>query len=86
MERRKKLEDENPALFFPEITKMLGTEWSSMLASKKQKYLDEAEADKKRYIEELKAYQESEAYQNFIKKKRLNGLRSEYLQIFKVPQ
>ncbi|XP_064631140.1 high mobility group protein 20A-like [Lineus longissimus] len=73
IERRKILEDENPQLFFPEITKMLGSEWSALPAKKKQKYLDEAEADKKRYIEELKAYQQSDAYQNFVKKKKLNG-------------
>jgi hypothetical protein len=33
-----------------------------------KKFLDEAENDKKRYIEELKAYQQSEKYQAFVKR------------------
>ena len=46
-----------------------------------QKYLDEAEEDKKRYVEELKAYQQSEQYQAFIKRqtaKRSKQLTSRF--------
>lgn len=42
-----------------------------------QKYLDEAEEDKKRYIEELKIYQQSEQYQAFMKRqnaKKMKGI------------
>lgn len=41
-----------------------------------QKYLDEAEEDKKRYIEELKIYQQSEQYQAFIKRQSAKKLKS----------
>ena len=36
-----------------------------------QKYIDLAEQDKKRYIDELTEYQQSEQYLNFINRKRL---------------
>ena len=35
-----------------------------------QKYMELADRDKQRYIDELKLYQQSEAYQNFLKRKR----------------
>ena len=41
-----------------------------------QKYLDEAEEDKKRYIEELKIYQQSEQYQAFIKRQSAKKIKS----------
>lgn len=40
-----------------------------------QKYIDEAEKDKCRYIEELKAYQNSEAYQAFLKRRAINKVK-----------
>ena len=33
-----------------------------------QRYLDEAEKDKERYMMELEAYQKTDAYKNFLKK------------------
>ena len=38
-----------------------------------QKYLEEAENDKQRYIDELKQFQKSDMYQTLVKKKRLKG-------------
>ena len=38
-----------------------------------QKYLDEAENDKQRYIDELKQFQKSDVYQTLVKKKQLKG-------------
>ncbi len=38
-----------------------------------QKYLDAAEEDKKRYIDELTVYQQSEQYQDFLNRKRLRS-------------
>ncbi|XP_068746352.1 high mobility group protein 20A-like [Montipora capricornis] len=66
--RRAEVKQQHPHLTFPEITKLLGLEWSNLLQEEKQKYLDEAEEDKKRYIEELKIYQQSEQYQAFVKR------------------
>lgn len=69
--RRQQIKQSHPQLPFTEVTKILGQEWSCMPADKKQKYLEEAELDKQRYIEELKEFQQSDAYQTLMKKKRL---------------
>jgi len=70
IKRRKELKLEYPDLSFPDATRMLGAEWSAMSLQDKDRYALQAEADKKRYVEELKAYQHSEAYQNFMKRKK----------------
>jgi len=41
-----------------------------------KKYLDEAEEDKKRYIEELKIYQQSEQYQAFMKRQNAKKIKT----------
>ncbi|KAK3706772.1 hypothetical protein QZH41_015341 [Actinostola sp. cb2023] len=74
--RRDELKQLHPHLSFPEITKMLGLEWNTVLRpEEKQKFLDEAENDKKRYIEELKAYQQSEKYQAFVKRQEAKRVK-----------
>ncbi|XP_078394429.1 uncharacterized protein LOC144678518 isoform X1 [Cetorhinus maximus] len=75
-EQRAKLKIEHPDLPFTEITKLLGTQWSQLPQEGKQKYIDEAEKDKRRYIEELKAYQNSEAYQAFLKRRAMNKVKN----------
>ncbi|KAL3885390.1 hypothetical protein ACJMK2_025456 [Sinanodonta woodiana] len=64
-ERREKLRQENPSLSFVEITRILGAEWSKLPQHEKQKYLDDAEKDKERYLKELEAYQRTDAYKSF---------------------
>ncbi|XP_033757142.1 thymocyte selection-associated high mobility group box protein TOX-like [Pecten maximus] len=72
IERRQEIKGSNPEIPFSEVTKILGQEWSAMSAEKKQKYLNEADNDKKRYKEELKTYQ------NTVKKKKMKtGIRGE---------
>ncbi|NXA56671.1 HM20B regulator, partial [Nothocercus julius] len=61
-ERREQIRMQHPDLPFPEITKMLGAEWSKLQLSEKQRYLDEAEREKQQYMKELREYQQSEAY------------------------
>ncbi|CAN2389009.1 SWI SNF-related matrix-associated actin-dependent regulator of chromatin subfamily E member, partial [Pristimantis euphronides] len=61
-ERREQIRTQHPDLPFPEITKMLGAEWSTLPTEEKQRYLDDAEREKQQYIKELKKYQQSEAY------------------------
>ncbi|KAI0237495.1 hypothetical protein LSAT2_011974 [Lamellibrachia satsuma] len=70
IERRRQIKEMTPELPFVEVTKLLGGEWSSMCPVEKQKYVELAESDKQRYIDELKLYQQSDAYQNFLKRKR----------------
>lgn len=61
-ERREQIRMQHPDLPFPEITKMLGAEWSKLVPGDKQRYLDEAEKEKQQYMKELREYQQSEAY------------------------
>jgi len=67
-DRREQLRAERPDVPFPEITRMLGNEWSKLGADEKQRYLDEAERDKERYMRELEKYQKTEAYKHFTRK------------------
>ena len=50
---------------------MLGNEWTRLDKSEKKYYLDMAETDKKRYREELRVYRKSEAYQTYLRWKRM---------------
>ncbi|KAJ8382135.1 hypothetical protein SKAU_G00029130 [Synaphobranchus kaupii] len=74
-ERKVQLKSENPDLPFTEITKMLGIQWSQLSLEEKQKYNNEAEKDKQRYIRELIAYQNTEAYRDFLRRKALNKVK-----------
>lgn len=67
-DRREQLRAERPDVPFPEITRMLGNEWSKLPPDEKQRYLDEAEKDKERYMQELEKYQKTEAYKHFTRK------------------
>uniref|UniRef100_A0A1A7Y2F4 High-mobility group 20B n=1 Tax=Iconisemion striatum TaxID=60296 RepID=A0A1A7Y2F4_9TELE len=62
-ERREIMRARYPDLPFPEITKRLGAEWTRLAQNDKQRYLDEAEKDKMQYAQELKEYQQTEAFQ-----------------------
>ncbi|XP_047231051.1 SWI/SNF-related matrix-associated actin-dependent regulator of chromatin subfamily E member 1-related isoform X2 [Girardinichthys multiradiatus] len=61
-ERREVMRAQYPDLPFPEITKRLGAEWTRLAPNDKQRYLDEAEREKMQYAQELKEYQQTEAY------------------------
>ncbi|XP_058850888.1 high mobility group protein 20A-like isoform X3 [Acipenser ruthenus] len=67
-ERREQLRAEWPDAPFPEITRMLGNEWTKLPPEEKQHYLEEAERDKERYMRELQQYQKTEAYKHFNRK------------------
>ncbi|XP_061629463.1 high mobility group protein 20A isoform X3 [Phyllopteryx taeniolatus] len=67
-DRREQLRAERPDVPFPEITRMLGNEWSKLPPEEKQQYLDEADRDKERYMRELEKYQKTEAYKHFTRK------------------
>ncbi|KAK3586892.1 hypothetical protein CHS0354_017689 [Potamilus streckersoni] len=70
IEKRQEVKAQNPNLSFSDITKCLGQNWSNLSPEEKQVYLDKAEEDKKRYIEDMKKFQQSETYQSFLKKKK----------------
>lgn len=64
-ERRDKLRHDHPGLTFVEITRLLGSEWTKLPQHEKQKYLDEAELDKERYMREMDAYQKTDSFRMF---------------------
>ncbi|XP_070314086.1 uncharacterized protein [Odocoileus virginianus] len=68
-EQRSQLRAQHPNLPFPEITKMLAAQWAQLPQEKKQRYVCEADEDKQRYIRELQAYQNSEAYRAFLRRR-----------------
>ncbi|KAM4708175.1 SWI/SNF-related matrix-associated actin-dependent regulator of chromatin subfamily E member 1-related [Discoglossus pictus] len=76
-ERREQIRTQHPELPFPEITKMLGAEWSTLPVSEKQRYLDEAERDKQQYMKELREYQQSEAYKMCAEKIQEKKIKKE---------
>ncbi|KAM4748152.1 high mobility group protein 20A [Rhinophrynus dorsalis] len=67
-ERREQLRVERPDVPFPEITRIVGSEWSKLPTHEKQHYLDEAEKDKERYTKELQQYQNTDAFRTYSRK------------------
>ncbi|XP_018410143.1 PREDICTED: high mobility group protein 20A [Nanorana parkeri] len=67
-ERREQLRAERPDVPFPEITRIVGSEWSKLPAHEKQRFLDEADRDKERYTKELQQYQKTEAFRSYSRK------------------
>ncbi|XP_054265483.1 uncharacterized protein LOC128988311 [Macrosteles quadrilineatus] len=61
---------------FPEVTKILGNEWSNLSLENKKEYLEKAEVDKKRYREELKVYRNSETYKSYLKRRRIKSCKT----------
>ncbi|XP_072338617.1 SWI/SNF-related matrix-associated actin-dependent regulator of chromatin subfamily E member 1-related isoform X3 [Scyliorhinus torazame] len=78
-ERREQIRMQYPDLPFPEITRMLGNEWSKLPTLEKQRYLDEAEKDKQQYLKELKEFQQTEAYKLSTQKIQEKKLKKEEL-------
>uniref|UniRef100_A0A8C4QSP9 High mobility group 20A n=1 Tax=Eptatretus burgeri TaxID=7764 RepID=A0A8C4QSP9_EPTBU len=76
-ERREQMRSRHPEVSFPEITRMLGNEWSKLATQDKQRYLDEAERDKERYVKELERYEQSEACRAVSRKAQEKRQRKE---------
>uniref|UniRef100_A0A8D0N2W4 HMG box domain-containing protein n=1 Tax=Sus scrofa TaxID=9823 RepID=A0A8D0N2W4_PIG len=75
-EQRSQLRARHPDLPFTEITKMLATQWAQLSQEKKQRYVYEADEDKQRYIRELQAYQSSEAYRAFLRRRAAHKVQA----------
>ncbi|CAL1547882.1 unnamed protein product [Lymnaea stagnalis] len=64
-ERREQVRQEKPNLSFAEMSKQLGSEWSNLQQHEKQRYLDDAEREKEKYMKDLEAYQKTDSYKTF---------------------
>ncbi|KAH8917085.1 high mobility group box, partial [Atractiella rhizophila] len=53
---RERVKAENPEATFGEMGKILGAKWKELDDAEKKPYVDMADADKKRYEKEKKAY------------------------------
>ena len=56
-ERRETLKKEKPNLDNKELIKTMGEEWNKLSDEEKKPYSKKADADKKRYQDEIKAYE-----------------------------
>ncbi len=56
-ERREALKKEKPDLDNKELIRTMGEEWNKLTDEEKKPYTKKAEADKKRYQDDLKAYE-----------------------------
>lgn len=58
---RNQVKEENPGIAFTEVGKKIGEMWKALSSEEKAPYEAQAEADKKRYAEEMEAYQKRKA-------------------------
>ena len=56
-ERREKLKKEKPNLDNKELIRAMSEEWNKLSDEEKKPYVKKAAEDKKRYVEEMKAYE-----------------------------
>ena len=67
-QHRERVKQANPTQGFPDVTKILATEWLALTPDQKQIYLNEAEKDRERYNRELEEYKKTDAYSMFQQK------------------
>ena len=74
-EERAEMRSKNPNMSFGELTKIIATKWKELPNEEKQKYINEADIDKERYVKEMADYKKSDAYKQFLKE----NAQSKYL-------
>lgn len=67
---RERVKNTTPGCNFAEVTKVLAAEWAQLPSEEKKQFLEEAEKDKERYLKELESYQLTDAYKNYIQKRK----------------
>lgn len=66
-EERADMRQKNPTMSFGELTKIIAIKWKDLPAEEKQKYINEAELDKERYVKEMADYKKSDSYKQYLK-------------------
>ena len=70
-EERAEMRSKNPQMGFGELTKIIATKWKELPTEDKQKYINEADVDKERYVKEMVNYKKSDAYKQYLKENNL---------------
>ncbi len=66
-EERADMRQKNPTMSFGELTKIIALKWRDLPAEEKQRFINEAELDKERYVKEMTDYKKSDSYKNYLK-------------------
>jgi len=66
-EERADMRQKNPTMSFGELTKIIAIKWKDLPTEDKQKYINEAELDKERYVKEMADYKKSDSYKQYLK-------------------
>ena len=77
IDRREGVREDSPDMSNKEIYEKLASEWSQLGQEEKQKYVERAKLDKKRYRHEFLEYQKTDNYKEFISQKEAskNGIK-----------
>lgn len=75
-DRRDSIRAGNPNISFSEITKLLANEWNQLPQEQKQHYLDAAEQEREKYVREMAAYKQTEAYRQFNETKMKKKMKT----------
>lgn len=57
----------NPNMSFGELTKIIALKWKDLPTDEKQRFINEADMDKERYVKEMAEYKKSDSYKNYVK-------------------
>ena len=57
----------NPSMGFGELTKIIALKWKDLSTDEKQKFINQADLDKERYVKEMGEYKKSDSYKNYVK-------------------
>jgi len=57
----------NPNMGFGELTKIIALKWKDLPMNEKQRFINEADHDKERYVKEMAEYKKSDSYKNYVK-------------------
>ena len=65
-EERADMRLKNPLMSFGDLTKIIATKWKELSNGDKQRYTNEAEADKERYNREMAEYKKTDTYKQYL--------------------
>lgn len=66
-EERAEMRMKNPNMSFGELTKIIALKWKDLPTDEKQRFINEADMDKERYVKEMAEYKKSDSYKNYVK-------------------